>query len=190
MPTLNELVTFEYGIAYDSAYTLTKKALFTTPKIYSGKGDLSKRWYVYFYYRNKETGRLKLVTPIYGMANKYKTKEDRMTILTGHRKILLKLLKLGYNPFEDNVDLYNKLNNKEQQKQEVSTPSPIPEPKQEAITQEELGMEFSKAMEFVLNQKIKQISDSGKCTFVNRIKDFKIWVKETHPNLKSITAIN
>ena len=71
MSTLNELITFEYGIAYDSAYSLTQKSLFSNPKIYTAKGDLSKRWYVYFYYRNKETGRLKLVTPIYGIANKY-----------------------------------------------------------------------------------------------------------------------
>ncbi|SFR83888.1 hypothetical protein SAMN04488010_3217 [Maribacter stanieri] len=37
---------------------------------------------------------------IYGKANNYKTKADRLTILTSYRKNLLKLLKEGYSPFE------------------------------------------------------------------------------------------
>jgi len=42
---------------------------------------------------------------IYGKANNYKTKADRLTILTSYRKNLLKLLKEGYSPFENNEEL-------------------------------------------------------------------------------------
>jgi hypothetical protein len=39
--------------------------MFSEPKIYDAKGDLSKRWYVYFYYRNPETGKMKKQKPIF-----------------------------------------------------------------------------------------------------------------------------
>ncbi|MFX0557249.1 hypothetical protein ACOCEA_10640 [Maribacter sp. CXY002] len=37
---------------------------------------------------------------IYGKAYNYKTKADRLTILTSYRKNLLKLLREGFSPFE------------------------------------------------------------------------------------------
>lgn len=105
MFTIKQILTFEYETAYD----LLKKRTFSKPKIHTAKGDLSKRWYVYFSFRNPKTGNLKRLTILYGNANKYKTKEKRMEILMVYRKILLKLLNQGYNPFLDNQDLFNKL---------------------------------------------------------------------------------
>ena len=78
------------------------------------------------------------MSPIYAGANKYRNKEDRLTVLTGHRKILLKLLKLGYNPFEDNTDLYQKLQNKQK-----PIPKNIANPTPKVIEQKEIGMEIS-----------------------------------------------
>lgn len=85
---------------------------FSNPKIYTANGDLKKRWIVYFSFQNPETGRLKRVTPFYGNANKYKTKEDRLYVLSAYRKKLLELLKKGYNPFEDNTALFQKQHTK------------------------------------------------------------------------------
>src|SRR5210317_98561 len=99
MSTLKELLIFGSENAYESAYDLSIKKNFSNPKIYSANGDLKKRWYIYFSYRNPETGKLKRVTPFYGNVNKYKTKEQRFEALTVYRKVLLKLLKQGYNPF-------------------------------------------------------------------------------------------
>lgn len=182
MPTLNELVTFEYGIAYDSAYTLTKKALFTTPKIYSGKGDLSKRWYVYFYYRNKETGRLKLVTPIYGMANKYKTKEERMSVLVMYRLTLLKLLKQGYNPFDDNIELHQKSSSK------VKT---APPPSSIVIDEkEETSMQLQEAFNFGLQLKEKVVSERTIRDYKYKSDNFLKWIKEKRPEIKQIHQLN
>ena len=50
---------------------------------------------------------------IYGKSNNYKTKEDRLSVLTAYRKKLLQLLKVGFNPFENNADLYSKRTQKE-----------------------------------------------------------------------------
>lgn len=98
MLNFKQIVTFTYESEYESAYDLTIKKNFSSPKIYNAKGDLSKRWYVYFSFRNPETGKLKRVTPFYGDANTYKTKEDRLEVLTQYRKTLLKLLSQGYSP--------------------------------------------------------------------------------------------
>jgi hypothetical protein len=73
------------------------KRNFSTPKIYSANGDLKKRWYIYFSYRDPHTGKLKRVTPFYGNANKHKTKEERLSVLVMYRKVLVRLLKQGYN---------------------------------------------------------------------------------------------
>ena len=86
MSNFKELLTFEYESAYDFAYDLPVKKNYSNPKIYTAAGDLKKRWYVYFSYRNPETGKLKRITPFYGDVNKYKTKEDRLYVLSFYRK--------------------------------------------------------------------------------------------------------
>jgi integrase len=110
MSTLNEFLTFEHRsehvFEYDLEHNLTLKTQFSTPKIYNAKGDLSKRWYVYFSFRNPKTGKLERMKNIYGKANLYKNKEDRLAVLSTYRKRLIVLLKKGYNPHKDNSVLY------------------------------------------------------------------------------------
>ena len=108
MPNFKELITFEY----ESAYDLSVKRNFSIPKIYSANGDLKKRWYIYFSFRDPENGKLVRQTPFYGNTNKYKTKEDRMSVLVTYRKVLLKLLEQGYDPYSDNLELHQSLQRK------------------------------------------------------------------------------
>ncbi len=110
MLTFQELIQSEYESAYDYAYDLTMKKTYSEPKIYMGNNDLSKRWYVYFSYEDPNTGKLKRQTPIYGNANTFKTKEERLAVLSIYRRVLVKLLKQGYSPYEDNTELHTKLN--------------------------------------------------------------------------------
>lgn len=106
MQTLNDFLTLEHYLEHNSEHNLIQKKEYSIPKIYDAKGDLSKRWYVYFSYRDPETNKLKRQKNIYGYANNYKNKEDRLAVLSSYRKQLLKLLKKGYNPFKDNTELY------------------------------------------------------------------------------------
>lgn len=73
------------------------KKNFSTPKIYNANSDLNKRWYVYFSFRNPDTEKLERMKNIYGKSNNFKTKEDRLSVLTDYRKKLLQLLKAGFN---------------------------------------------------------------------------------------------
>tara|TARA_R110002126_G_scaffold66963_1_gene170043 strand:- start:876 stop:1277 length:402 start_codon:yes stop_codon:yes gene_type:complete len=100
-------ITFSHESEHVLEHDLSTKSNFSAPKIYTAKGDLSKRWYVYFSFRDPITKKLVRMKNIYGKANNYKTKADTLTILTSYRKNLLKLLKEGYSPFEKNEKLKN-----------------------------------------------------------------------------------
>jgi len=56
MLNLNQFLANEYGNEYKNEYTPPMKKRYSEPKIYTAKGDLSKRWYVYYRHRNPETG--------------------------------------------------------------------------------------------------------------------------------------
>ncbi|WP_298366458.1 site-specific integrase [uncultured Lutibacter sp.] len=123
MSNFNKSLIFDNQNAYDFAYDLSMKKNYSNPKIYDANGDLSKRWYVYFSYRNPKTGKLKRITPFYGDANKYKTKSDRMFVLAVYKHKIQELLKRGYNPFEDNTALFQKEKESATQETTVATPA-------------------------------------------------------------------
>ena len=52
MSNYKDVLTFAYESEYENVYDLPNKDKFTTPKIYTAKGDLSQRWYVYFSYQD------------------------------------------------------------------------------------------------------------------------------------------
>jgi integrase len=183
MSRLNELITFEYESAYAFAYDLTKKQLFSTPKIYSAKGNLNKRWYVYFSFREPTTGKLKRITPIYGIANKYKTKEERMSVLVVYQKALLELLQQGYNPYDDNIEVHQKITSKEKGLKTTETPAI----KKEA---EETSMLLKEAFDFGLKLKEKLLAPTTKRGYENKIKNFLIWMKKEHPEVNYIHQLN
>ena len=120
MQSIYEYLIFTTKIEHDLEHDSKVLPLFSSPKIYTAKGDLSKRWYVYFSFRNPETGKLERMSNIYGKVNNYKTKERRMSVLSSYRKNLLFLLKQGFHPLEDNTELYEQLKNpiKEKEKEE------------------------------------------------------------------------
>ncbi|MDH7914269.1 site-specific integrase [Winogradskyella sp. SYSU M77433] len=189
MLSIKEIITF----AYDSAYDLSEKQLFTTPKIYTAKGDLNKRWYVYFSFRNPNTGKLKRLTPFYGEANKYKTKEERLEVLTVYRKTLLKLLKLGYNPFEDNTELFNKLNNKSKRSEKKNnTNSEIEQEKKKLSEQESLENKMMIEEAFQLGLKLKEntVSDRTLKDYENKVYLFLNWSKINHAEIKTVDQLN
>ena len=134
MPKLIELLIFEYR----NEHSLPIKAPYSDPKIFTGNDDLKKRWYVYYYFRNPKTGLLQKMGNIYGKCNHYKTKTERLSILTSLQKNLLKLLRQGYNPFKENQELYNIEIEK--------TPSTM-------VEIEEAKMTIKEAIDFALNLK-------------------------------------
>ncbi|MFT7051867.1 MAG: hypothetical protein ACJAZK_002486 [Psychroserpens sp.] len=92
MQTIYELVTLEVQNEHVLEHDLPNKTLFSVPKIYDANGNLNKRCYVYYTYRNPESGTLQRMKNVYGGANRCNTKEDRLIILSVYRVKLLSLL--------------------------------------------------------------------------------------------------
>ena len=151
MSTLTDFLTFEYANAYD----LSKAKQYSIPKIYDSKGDLTKRWYVYYSFRNPKTDKLERQTPIYGGANKFHTKEKRLEILTVYQKSLSSYLKEGYNPYESNKQRHEHI---------------------EALDDSRISIES--AFEKVLLIKKKVLKDTSYSAYESRINSFKKWLKE------------
>jgi integrase len=187
MSNLNRIVTFEHESEHDLEHSLPLKNLFSTPKIYKAKGDLSKRWYVYFSYRNPKTGKLQRMQNVYGKANKYSTKEDRLFVLTVYKRTLLKLLKEGFNPFQDNRALLAKRNAK------VKSTKAEPSSEVETTKGQEASvpaMSIKEAFNFGLKLKEKLLNKTTRRGYENRIKNFIKWVENVHPEIHTIDKVD
>ncbi|MDN3665779.1 tyrosine-type recombinase/integrase [Algibacter miyuki] len=187
MPNLNRILTFEHESEHDLEHNSPLKTLFSVPKIYSAKGDLSKRWYVYFSYRNPKTGKLQRMQNVYGKTNKYNTKEDRLFILTVYKRNLLKLLKEGFNPFEDNRDLLAKRKVKEKRSKVEQKPEAVKSEEKDSTAP---AMSIKEAFEFGLKLKEKLLSKTTKRAYENRINNFLKWVEDVHPEITRIDQLD
>jgi integrase len=187
MSTLNEILTFEHENEHDSEHDPYLKKNFSVPKIYNANGDLGKRWYVYFSFRNPKSGKLQRMKNIYGKASTYTTKEDRLSVLTAYRKSLLALLKEGFNPFEDNTTLFKSRN---EPVVDVSVAKELPVKVKEEVIIEEPKMLLREGFDFALNLKAKLLNDTTRISYANRVKYFLKWLKEYHPEIKVIEELN
>lgn len=187
MSNLNDIITFNSQSAYDCAYDLQMKKDYSNPKLYTANGDLKKRWYVYFSFRNPETGKLKRVTPFYGEANKYKTKEDRLYVLSAYRRKILELLKKGYNPFEDNSELYKSEHNLDQPKVvQTEKPTIVVAPKKEVVSNQK---SLEEAFEFSLSIKKNIVSAKTHSGYAGRVKALKLFISKQYPDVKYINQL-
>jgi integrase len=188
MSNLKDFLTFEYESAYDFAYDLTVKKNYSIPKIYTASGDLKKRWYVYFSYRNPKTGRLKRITPFYGEAHKYKSKEDRLFVLSAYRKKILELLKAGFNPFDENDGLYQK----RKEKKIAPSNNLLVENKSMEIENKVKNHQktIKEAFEFALQIKKKMISVRTHKSYTSRVKMLEQYVEKQYPDIKYINELS
>lgn len=188
MFSYKEILTFAYESEYDNAYDLSEKRLFSKPKIYTAKDNLDKRWYVYFSYRDPETGKLKRLTPFYGEANKYKTKEERLEVLTTYRRVLLKLLKQGFNPYKDNTELFQKLNKKKKtHSTQTHTTQIVPHLNYDNI---EDKMSIDEAFKLGLKLKEKTVSERTLQDYTNKVRSFLEWLENEHSEIKRVDKLN
>lgn len=197
MTSIYELITLKPQNEHDLEHDLEHKAPFSSPKIFDANGDLSKRWYVYFSYRNPETGKLVRMKNIYGTANGYKTKADRYSVLNLYRKRLLNFLKAGYNPFEDNTDFHQQQlakteHDSEQVSEHVKKAPPKPKPKPEAKPKpaKPLGMQIHKAFQKALELKKNVVGEKTLEDYTGRIGNFEKWLKKHDKSIKTVNQLD
>ncbi|MCV9934677.1 tyrosine-type recombinase/integrase [Flavobacterium sp. LS1R47] len=157
MSKIRHLLTKEYANAYD----LTYKKLYSSPSIYDAKGDLSKRWYVYYSFRNPETEKLERQTPIYSGVNQFKTVKERKEAIKILAKAIETILENGYNPYDDSISV------------DESKKYNIPD----AIT-------------FTLELKKNSLKENSYRDFRVRVKSFEKWLLLNGYENRYITSVN
>lgn len=99
MIKFNQQIRIEYAKEYLNEYDGMKSdILFSKPKIYDAGGDITKRWYIYFSYRNPETGKMERQSPIYLHINSIKNLKERTKEIHKLRNIVERMLKDGNVP--------------------------------------------------------------------------------------------
>lgn len=188
---------------HDTVHDLPMKTNYSEPKIFTGKVDvskwnklskeeqnnaISKDWYVYFSFRNSQTGKLERQTNIKLEANRIKTAKERFEYLKTVQQNLSILLKRGYNPYQDNTALTNKYFNKTDI---VHKTEALILKKEIAVVSTSVIVEKEKtireAFEFGLKNKINVLGKASYTNYKGRIKRFLAWLDNYE--IKSSSAI-
>ncbi|GAA3780991.1 hypothetical protein GCM10022271_11560 [Corallibacter vietnamensis] len=173
------------------------KPNYNEPKIYTGGADISqwsklskkeqndalkKDWYVYYSFRNPDTGYMEQQKRIKGEANRQSTKTKRLGILKPIQRQLMTILEAGYNPYsEDNSHVRRKLmGEQEVVVEEIETPKTTPtikEPETKIEEEEEITT-LKEAKNLVLETKKKVLNENSYPKYRSRINQFYGWLKE------------
>ena len=196
MPNLNELIILEHR----NEHVLEHDIDYSIPKIYDAKGDLSKRWYVYFSYRNPTTKKLTRQKNIYGVVNTIKNREDRLHLLTAYRKSLLSLLKKGYSPYSNNEELHKSLSTEKSTNlvaintidtfdTALSTVKNGNSLSIDGATNQVATLKVGQAFIEALKLKSHTISERTLSDYTSTINNFTSWLKVKHPEVVFINQI-
>ncbi|NDP22210.1 MAG: site-specific integrase [Paludibacter sp.] len=179
--------------------SLLKKMNYSIPKIFTGGCDiaiwsklspseqekaLSKDWYIYYSFRDVDSGKLKRMPNIKAGVNKYKTKSERLKILNHLRDNLEYFLEKGLIPYIDN-DL--SILNEEKKTEQITVTIATPEATiLKTVVEEEECMTVKEAFDFALKIKKSSMNPTSYSNYSGRINRFKKAFDDNKP-IKSIT---
>lgn len=176
---------------------------YSEPKIFTGGVDisawsklslkekkeaLSKKWYIYYLFRDPKTGKLKRQTNIKAGANLYKDKKSRYHILSKLKESLKYILSEGFNPYKDNSSLATFIeqllsdDEKKDKKIEKVVEKPILIEKIEPISP---IYSIKKAFNLALTIKSKVQAENLYANFKGRVSRFLTWLEEENILLES-----
>lgn len=200
MDNILNLITLDVRNEHDLEHDLEHNRNFSEPKIYDANGDLNKRWYVYFSFKDPKTGKLKRMKNIYGKANSYNTKEARYYLLGLYKRRLLKFLKSGYNPFQNNTSLYLKHKSAiKPPQQNIKKSEPIPVVKNPDVNADITSkktkttynsMPVKNAIDYALKLKTNVVSERTLADYTNYFQTFTKWLNEHHKNIITIGGVS
>lgn len=199
---------------HDYVHDLPMKSNYSGPYLYTGNVDiktwstlsklakeeaLSKEWYVYYSFRNPQTGKLARQNNIKTGINSLKTKKERHEKLVKIKDNLLFLLKTGFSPYADNSELEKKTLNKLDAEINGTTIFPvfdekkpqkapvIETPKKTTVSDNEKSIKES----FQFGLKIKQnvLGATSYSGFQGRINRFLTWFDKNGNTSNKISTL-
>jgi integrase len=159
---------------------------FNEPKIYTGgvdtdswgslsskekKDALSKRWYIYYSYRDPQTKKLKRQPNLTMNANRHNGKTERLEILQLLKLQLKLLLNSGFNPYDDNQYKYGSLKSVNQLTFDPTTINKVITENIEITTG---VMCIDEAFKMALEQKKAVMASSSYTRYKSRIKKLEV----------------
>lgn len=187
---------------HQTIHSLDKKK-FSEPRIYTGGVDItlwnelskekqnlaiSKEWYIYYKFLDTTTGKLKRMPNIKGGCNRYKTKKERILILTQLRDALEYLLDKGLNPYLDTDLSILELEKTTAKNSKITTTAPIEDTAKVAVIPEpvkaeiiEPSLSIKDAFAYALKIKKKSLNATSYMNFAGRINRFKKALVENAP---------
>ncbi|MFJ1331799.1 hypothetical protein [Capnocytophaga canimorsus] len=161
-----------YENEYTNAYAMKNRGLYSIPKIYDANGDLSKRWYVYFSFRNPKTGKMERQTPVYLGVNKLKKLSERREAIKVLRDALEKALANGtINPYENTYSEIKIIN--------------IAQAVELALKNAQATMRESSFKDYKSNFRICDKTSFKNIFSIRQISKIKFSTERTHPNVKN-----
>lgn len=162
MLKLSQIIQTEYENEYGNEYSMKENISYTKPKIYHGGWDLSKRWYVYFSFRNAITGKMERQPPVYWIVNKFKTIPERKKAVTRLREILEKLLENNQVPtkYKNTELLLSKF------------------------------ISINDAIDRSIKNAEQRMAESSYTDYRQRLKKFEKWLTENHLYGKDVSEID
>ena len=161
MKKLTSLIQIEYDFEYENEYDMSI-VNYTIPKIYHANYDISKRWYVYFSYRNPLTGKMERQPPVYWIVNKFQTVNQRIRMINRLRNILEKLLR-------------NNL---------------VPTKYQETFDLSDNSIGINQAIEKSIDDAKNRMKESSFNDYKQRIRKFEKWMNKNHYYGLEVDKIN
>lgn len=173
MPTINRLLRNDYETEYVFEYDLKKQKQYGGPSIYNGGGDLNRRWYVYYSFRNPLTGKLERQPPIYADLDNYNTVKERLTRARALCKSVRLILEEGFNPYNPEADKTNIEDGSERETVDINSAKTV-----------------SEAIDFALDYAKKLHSESSYSDFKSRITRFLGWLIDNKPGNTKMNEVN
>lgn len=196
---------------HENVHDFAMKLNYSEPKIFTGgvsisrwstlsndekKKALEKDWYIYFSFRDPNTGNLKRQPNIKAGANKFKTKKERLEILKTLQRNLQLLLDKGFNPYKDNSELIEQLYTKKEATKSIASK---PCNNNASIIQKNIAIQnedivnstvtIKEGFELALKIKKSVLSKTSFPNFSSNAKRFEKWLNENGFTSKSIEAI-
>ncbi|WP_299833801.1 site-specific integrase [uncultured Tenacibaculum sp.] len=106
---MKNFIFFDNKKVPEKVPVISIKKMFSEPILYipkikgTNKPDISKPWYISYYFRNPFTGEMEKIIEKKGL-NRIKTITERKKVGNHLRKARLRLLQEGYNPFEEKLE--------------------------------------------------------------------------------------
>lgn len=198
---------------HENVHDFTMKLNFSEPKIFTGgvpitqwskltkaeqNNALDKDWYIYYSFRDPKTNKLIRQPNIKAGANKFKTKNERLSILKTLQRNLQLLLEKGFSPYENNEEQISQLFKRGQ---ETASKTIVKDGEKVIATtlQDNVANQLqlvatnhptiSEAFELVLKIKKSILSKTSYPNFKSNITRFEKWLNENGFATKTIETV-